>query len=153
MKIVTSFTVYGAPVAQPRQRHRNVETNAGARFTQNYTPATHPVQQFKLDIKAAAQAAGLPPALVDGPLILECRFYVPRPASLMRKKDPDGPIRLTKKPDLDNLHKAVKDALSKVLWHDDSQICAYGPKNGKFYHEKDGRSRMELTLYSLEPGE
>jgi Holliday junction resolvase RusA-like endonuclease len=31
--------------------------------------------------------------------------------------------RHTKKPDEDNLKKAVYDALNKMLWRDDSQIC------------------------------
>ncbi|HYF77350.1 MAG TPA: RusA family crossover junction endodeoxyribonuclease [Symbiobacteriaceae bacterium] len=153
MRKVIRFTVLGSPVAQPRQRHRHVRTKAGAEFNMNYTEAKHPVQQFKADIKAEAKAAGLPPALLEGPIVLECRFYLARPARLMRKRDPEGPVPHTSRPDLDNLYKSVQDALKGVLWKDDSQIVGYGLDHGKAYHEKDGRPRLELTLYSVDTGD
>ena len=41
----------------------------------------------------------------------------PRPPSLAAKvREP------AKRPDLDKLVRAVKDALTKVLWHDDGQV-------------------------------
>jgi crossover junction endodeoxyribonuclease RusA len=44
-------------------------------------------------------------------------FILPRPVSLPKK------VRAhTKKPDLDKLVRAVKDALTGVLWADDSQV-------------------------------
>jgi crossover junction endodeoxyribonuclease RusA len=44
-------------------------------------------------------------------------FILPRPVSLPKK------VRAhTKKPDLDKLVRAVKDALTGVLWSDDSQV-------------------------------
>jgi Holliday junction resolvase RusA-like endonuclease len=153
LRKVISFTVLGSPVAQPRQKHRAIHTAAGGVTTMNYTEAKHPVQQFKADIKTAAVAAGLPPAPLAGPVILECRFYLARPARLMRKRDPEGHVLHTSKPDLDNLYKSVQDALKGVLWKDDSQIVGYGPDHGKAYHEKNGRPRLELTLYSLETRE
>lgn len=148
MKPVFEMTVYSVPVAQPRQRHRQVKTN-GADFVMNYTPNKHPVQQFKSDLKSTAKLAGLPAALFGGPVVLECRFYLPRPQALMRKKDPAGSIWHTKKPDLDNLYKAVQDALVNLLWRDDNQVVSYGPNHGKWYAEKDGRPRVELALYDL----
>lgn len=146
---VFTMTVYGSPISQPRQRHRKIKTNAGQEFVQNYTERGHPVQQWKADIKQAALAVGLLAALLEGPVALECRFYLPRPKGLMRKKDPPGPVWHTKKPDIDNLYKAVQDALAKVLWHDDNQVVSFGPRHGKYYAEKDGRPRLELALYDL----
>jgi len=150
VKQVLSAIVYGAPVAQPRQRHRHVVTKAGGQFDMNYTPKTHPVQQFKADVKDAVMRANPPSALLDCPIVLECRFYLPRPHHLMRKRDLDGALPHTKKPDLDNLYKAVQDGLAKVIWYDDNQIVSFGPNHGKFYHEKAGRPRVELTVYALE---
>lgn len=54
--------------------------------------------------------------LTDG-VRLTIAFYLPRPKSL--------PKRVTahlKKPDLDKLLRGVKDALTKVVWADDSQV-------------------------------
>jgi crossover junction endodeoxyribonuclease RusA len=44
-------------------------------------------------------------------------FFLPRPASLPKR------IRHhTVRPDIDKLERAVFDALTGVLWHDDSQV-------------------------------
>lgn len=52
-------------------------------------------------------------------------FYFPRPAS--RKKDRN----MTTRPDLDKLIRAVNDALTGILYEDDSQIVSMTP--GKYY--------------------
>lgn len=45
------------------------------------------------------------------------------PKSRHRKREPRAAELHIKKPDLDNVVKAVKDAGKGVLWHDDSQVC------------------------------
>ena len=68
----------------------------------------------------------------DKALILEIFFFLPRPKShfYQTKKNfgllkPKAPNWHTSKPDLDNLVKAVMDALndSGVIWNDDSQVA------------------------------
>lgn len=54
--------------------------------------------------------------LADG-VRLTVAFYLPRPKSL-----PKRVVAHLKKPDLDKLVRSVKDALSKVVWVDDSQV-------------------------------
>jgi crossover junction endodeoxyribonuclease RusA len=49
---------------------------------------------------------------------LSIAFYLPRPKSLPKKQTAH-----TKKPDIDKLVRACCDALSKILFHDDSQVC------------------------------
>ncbi len=46
---------------------------------------------------------------------------MPIPASMPKKKL-KADVQHTKKPDLDNLIKFVKDCANGVLWHDDSQV-------------------------------
>jgi Holliday junction resolvase RusA-like endonuclease len=66
--------------------------------------------------------------LLTGPLMLESDFYFPPPKS-MRKRDLERlrngeVIYKSTRPDLeDNLQKGTCDALTGILWHDDSQIC------------------------------
>lgn len=149
-QMIVATTVYSIPVPQPRQKQGRIKTKTGIEISANYTPRNHPVQQFKLDVKAAVLAQ-LPTftGLVTGPLVLECRFFLPRPKSLLRKRDPDGPIWHTGRKDLDNLYKGVMDTLNGIIWHDDGQIVSYGPNHGKWYHEKDGRPRVEIRIWEL----
>jgi Holliday junction resolvase RusA-like endonuclease len=51
-----------------------------------------------------------------------------------RKLIVSGELRPTKKPDLDNLIKGIKDGCNKIIWHDDSQIVDMTMR--KFYSEQ-----------------
>lgn len=58
-------------------------------------------------------------------LIVNLVFGMPIPKSTSKAKTElmaNGTIRPTKKPDVDNLAKAVMDALNGVAWVDDSQV-------------------------------
>ena len=53
----------------------------------------------------------------------------------------------TKKPDLDNLAKQLKDAMTRMqFWHDDAQICAL--RCDKIYSELGG---WEICVYEAVP--
>ena len=136
------LTVDTVPVAQPRQR---VGVIAG--HAHNYTPAKHPVNAYKAAVQVAAREAGLPQPLLDGPLVVAMTFYLPRPKRLMRKKDPNGPIPHSAKPDRDNLEKSTCDALNGLVWRDDSQV--YKGVVAKFYHEKNGHPRVEMVIEEM----
>lgn len=59
------------------------------------------------------------------PLKVSMIFCMPIPKSYTKKRRKwiiDGYEQYTKKPDIDNLAKAVLDALNGVAWSDDSQI-------------------------------
>ncbi len=139
MTEVLRITVPAVPVAQPRQRHAVIGGHV-----RNYTPAKHPVQDFKATLRMAAQETGLPPSVLEGPIEFEAMFYLPRPKRLMRKKDPEGPIPHSSKPDRDNLEKSTVDALNGLVWRDDAQI--YDGRVSKWYCEKNGRPRVELVI-------
>lgn len=116
-----TFTVPAIPVAQPRQRHR-VLTAGGRTFAQNYTPAKHPVNAFKAAVQLAARQAYTGPP-IEGPVSLAMTAIFPRPKRLMWKSRTMLCEWHTTKPDADNVVKAVKDALSGLLWRDDCQVC------------------------------
>lgn len=59
------------------------------------------------------------------PLQVRIEFYMQHPKSFTKKKIQaieDGLLKHTVKPDLDNLTKALLDALNDIAWHDDAQI-------------------------------
>ena len=114
------FTIPGAPVAQPRQRHRIVGGGPSA-FVHNYTPTKHPVTDFKAAAKYAfmqAHKGGVP----DGPLALGVVFVLPRPKSLVWKRKMMPRVPCSAKPDCDNLCKSLMDALKGLAWRDDAQV-------------------------------
>jgi Holliday junction resolvase RusA-like endonuclease len=60
-----------------------------------------------------------------GPIYLMVDFRMPIPKSTSKKRTQlmhYGNIKHTKRPDLDNLCKLVKDAMNGIFWKDDSQI-------------------------------
>jgi len=77
--------------------------------------------------RAAVKALGLSelPVFQEGALAVEFTFFRARPRSHLRVNGavrdgmPDFP---TTRPDVLKLARAVEDALTGVLWHDDSQI-------------------------------
>jgi Holliday junction resolvase RusA-like endonuclease len=65
-------------------------------------------------------------APLEGPLTLVVRFTLVRPPSWSRRptKAYPWPSVPYKKPDLDNLIKPVKDALTGIAWGDDAQVVS-----------------------------
>lgn len=92
-------------------------------------------RDFKQFVKMVA-AEHAPAALIETEIRLFVDIYRPIPKSLSKKKRAEaiaGQLRPTKKPDLDNLVKGIKDGMSKVIWNDDAQIVEMIVR--KFYSE------------------
>lgn len=64
------------------------------------------------------------PAFPDGPLQIEVLAVWPCPRSRHLKSRKREAVWRDKRPDLDNVIKAVKDAASGVLWGDDAQVVS-----------------------------
>lgn len=105
----------------PKERPRATVVGGHARI---YTPRTTETYEKKIR-DAWVKAHGDKP--MEGQLLARIFYGFPIPKSTPKKKIPDmlaRIIRPTVKPDLDNLDKAVMDALNKVAYKDDSQIVA-----------------------------
>lgn len=124
---LVAFTVYGEPVAQGRPKFAVVGGHGRA-----YDPKKS--RDYKSLIKQVAQEH-VPAELLTGPLTLVVRVYRPIPKGFSKRKLAAalaGELRPTTKPDLRNYIGGVEDALTKLIWVDDSQVVDYGA-TGKWY--------------------
>ena len=112
----------GAPEAKGRPRSRLVETKAGKRFIQHYTPQK--TQGYEGALKVAAEEAMEGRTPLDGPLAVVVTASFPIPASWsgrQKQRAAAGLVRPTGRPDWENVAKML-DALNQVVWRDDAQI-------------------------------
>lgn len=105
-----TFTIPGEPVAKGRPRAFKMHNGHIGTYTPDRTVAWEErVRYYAMQVK--------PEKLLDGPLAVTLQFAMTRP-----KSTPKGRTYPTVKPDLDNLEKAVMDAMNGLIYTDDSRI-------------------------------
>ncbi|RSB74358.1 RusA family crossover junction endodeoxyribonuclease [Burkholderia multivorans] len=112
------FVVPGKPVAKGRPRF--VRRGPHVR---TYTP--EPTERYENLVKMAARQAMRDDEPYAGPVRLIVDIGVPIPASWSEKRQraaAAGAIGATKKPDADNVVKALKDGMNGVVYGDDGQV-------------------------------
>lgn len=102
------LTIYGDPVPQGRPRFKRI-----GNFVKTYDPLKSKDWKESVRWQAVQQKA----PMLSGPLTMRLEFWLSRPKSIPKKI-----LYPIKKPDLDNLQKAVQDALEKICYERDSQI-------------------------------
>lgn len=113
-----TFTIPGEPVAKGRARSF-VRNGHVAHYTPDKTA------RYENLVKLAAQQAMAEAAPIEGAvgLIVRAYFSIPKSWSLKKQRSAAlGEIMHTKRPDLDNVVKAIKDGANGVAWKDDSQV-------------------------------
>ena len=106
-----TFCVPGDPVPQPRPR---VSTRGG--FARAYVPKDHPVHAYRQAIAYHAKAAGLAETTEPLNVVIDAVFVRPKSHANKAGVKPTAP-RLPR-PDVDNIGKAVLDALQDVVGDD-----------------------------------
>ena len=85
-------------------------------------------KEWRATVRAAAERQRITRKLYSEPLALTVDFRLPRPKSHFRTGKcsnvlkPSAPVLHSKRPDLTKLLRAIEDALTGVLWKDDSLI-------------------------------
>lgn len=143
--MIYTFTLNLPPTAKGRPRVTMRGKGENARPAM-YTPQK--TVSFEAAVAHAARAV-MGPVVLDGPLRLDILLVLPRPGRLMRKADPAGLVYAPKKPDRDNMEKAVMDGM-KSCWRDDAQVVCGEPV--KVYAEKNGRPRTMVRVEVLDEG-
>ena len=115
------FKVEGRPVPQPRPRVYRTATGKSKAVNSRQSI------NYKRIVKYAALSEMNKQRLTmtDRPLAMRLTFVFAPPKSYTKKKIEavkSGELRYTKKPDLDNLAKAILDACNNTVYKDDSQI-------------------------------
>lgn len=118
IKIEIRFTVPGEPVGKGRPRF--VRTYRGGRaVTPNKTRYYEELVRMEYCWQCSTK-------FIDTDMLkmhIDAYFSIPKSTSKKRMKEMlEKNIRPTKKPDADNIIKAIADALNDVAYHDDKQI-------------------------------
>ena len=123
------FVIPGAAVPQGRPRF--------TRTGHAYTPQKS--RDYRARVQSAVRAAMAANAWTlqaDTALALVVEEHRAIPASCSRRKQEQarrGELQPTSRPDLDNVIKAIKDALNGLVWRDDAQVTTI--KACKFYSD------------------
>jgi len=140
---IIEITIPLEPWAQMRARHRVIIPKDKKKdpFAHEYT-----------DPKQTARATTLekfiepycPKELWSGPISLEVMAYFKSPEKMPTWKERIfNLIWPTKKPDLDNVIKMIKDVMTGMIYRDDNQICSL------FAMKDFGDPRWEIKIEKL----
>lgn len=113
-----SFVVPGEPVGKGRPR---VSTIGG--HARMFTPKK--TANYETLVSMAAQQAMADRELIEGPVMVELQILVGVAASWSKKKTAQalaGQVMPTKKPDIDNVLKAICDGINGIVFKDDVQV-------------------------------
>lgn len=140
--MTVSFFVHGEPKAQPR-----VKAFRRGKFTGVYTPKT--ADAWKAAVRDAWSKSGSA-KFAWGPLGVSLSFTMSRPKSHYRTNGllkSDAPLMHTKKPDCDNIAKAVLDALTDAgAWTDDAQVVLLNVAKRCCHAGQEG---CEVRIYDI----
>lgn len=143
MERIASFSVVGRPAPQGSKSY------LGKGRLKEQSPY---VAAWRNDVRNAASLA-FGEAPVRGPIFTEITFIIARPKCHHIANDPARPLKSTapfwheNEPDRDKLERATNDAMTGVIWVDDSQVAA--ALSQKIYAEPGVASGAIICVYML----
>lgn len=130
-----SFTVHGVPQPKGSTKSFAFKRKDGTLGTKT-TSDNDNLRPWADTVGWVARETGIRPT--KEPVCVEINFWLPRPKGHFGKKGlrPSAPLEHTTKPDLDKLIRGALDALTHLVWKDDSQVVSIVA--GKFYCSETG---------------
>lgn len=146
--MTVEIIVHGLPAAQGSKRYVGHRRGADGRERAVLIEQSKRVKPWR---RMVADAAALhrPTELLDGPLVADMVFTFARPKShfgtgrnahLLKATAPAAPAVA---PDLSKLARSTEDALTGIIWRDDSRVVAYG-RLAKVYAGSDDPDALEV---------
>jgi len=123
--------VHGLPAAQGSKRYVGHRRGADGRERAVLIEQSKRVKPWRRQVADAA-ALVRPAELMDGPLVADMVFTFARPKSHYRTGRNAGLLKDTAPaapavaPDLSKLARSTEDALTGIIWRDDSRVVSYG---------------------------
>lgn len=146
------MTVFGHPATAGSKAAFVYKDKKSGKHRAAMAPASKKTKPW-MELVAATAKAQYSGNLLTGPLNYTMYFHFKRPKShygtgrnacMLKASAPDHHIQ---KPDAMKLARAVEDALTGIVWKDDSQVCSC--RVDKFW--TDHSSRVEITIWRPEP--
>lgn len=136
-----SFEVPGDPIAW----------KAAFVFRNKHTGKSHAVKNDKLAMYQSRVAEEARKIMnggpLTGPVMLEASFYFTMPKNRQRKQRPTPQCPKTTRPDLSNLVKCIEDALSSVVYVDDSQVVQVSAF--KYFAAQGEPAKVKVTVMEV----
>lgn len=133
------FYIYGEPQGKARPRFARTRNSV-----RTYTPNKTVDYEEKVRLAYLTQCKE---ETIEGPVkvYIQANFLIPKSWSKRKKVYAySGLIKPTKKPDVDNIAKAVCDALNGIAYKDDSQIVKLTVE--KYYAPVDAEGFVIVTI-------
>lgn len=135
------FVVPGKPFGKQRPR-----VACRRKFSKAYTPEKTKTYENLVKLFYAQESKGeMFPEDAELEIKIVAYYEIPKSVSkVKREKMLSGEIRPTKRPDIDNVAKAIYDSLNMVAYHDDAAIVE--TRVSKFYSDSP---RVEVTIKQI----
>ena len=119
--MIISFTVRG--IAQPGGSKRAFPRKGGGVIVVDANPKVKPWREVVAYEARVAMGNRLP---ITGPVKLAVAVILPRPKTHFDRWGtikPLAPWYHTKRPDATKMLRAIEDAMTRIVWHDDAQVA------------------------------
>jgi Holliday junction resolvase RusA-like endonuclease len=140
------LTVWGIPAPKGSKSAFSGHRKDGSHFAAVKEGKTERQRDWARRIEEVVQSmaeTGARP--VEGPLVLEVTFFLPRPKTAPKTKRTYPAVR----PDLSKYLRAIEDPMSGILIHDDGQIVEAHVRKDYAVYTGDERPRAEVRVWRL----